>query len=277
MSNNNNTTQPLPTMASTKEEVVEILTPMTIHPGSNLRIFSANPILLRPPYTEPFGIQAATPIRLHNTGSIEVESTAPLDTRFVNGWNKLADELKVQILKHNLGCRPIHHYDARVKVNSKLLPHLQMSPDIARLAEETFYKHNTFVVTPYGSHWDRRFAYPPRRVNTYIRRLSIVTDMDSDWALLRKLARGDYGFENLRHVTLTYEFGTADTLLGLENGDDERRYLDEHWLSEPIVFHPEGEITLRGSWGEPEKDDELLELLRGRIKFGFVESGKEGS
>jgi hypothetical protein len=167
-------------------------------------------------------VWSATPIRIIGTrfseyGLVHIEPTASLQPSFVKGWNTLPDELKERILwcsvvtgipKENRETTDlIYHFEI-------LMHHLRTTPEMAKLACDMYYKHNTFVLEPhsdfslpwvFGRNRPKYLRYPKLSVNMLIRSVIFICGIyPAEWELLSRFARGDYGFENLRQLKLTF-------------------------------------------------------------------------
>ncbi|KAF2824624.1 hypothetical protein CC86DRAFT_383438 [Ophiobolus disseminans] len=92
--------------------------------------------------------------------------------------------------------------------------HLRSTPEIASFARELYYARNTFILQTH--HWsftgqphqrnEHYIAYPPRAVNVFIRSIVVkVSFLRMDLAHVRRLADGEFGFENLRQIIVLIE------------------------------------------------------------------------
>ncbi|KAF1971246.1 hypothetical protein BU23DRAFT_600377 [Bimuria novae-zelandiae CBS 107.79] len=133
-------------------------------------------------------------------------------TCFANGWNRLPDELRICILSFNLCSEePIPvDWPNNSRAHLKALHHLRMTPQIAALAQQTYYSLNTFHLQLHYTRPDPsvrptlRFLFPRKSVNHDIRRLhiEIVSLTVDSLRRLEKLAEGFYGFPKPQQVRL---------------------------------------------------------------------------
>ncbi|KAF2033349.1 hypothetical protein EK21DRAFT_109145 [Setomelanomma holmii] len=193
-----------------------------------------------------------------------------LTPAFALGWSKLPIELKTQILRHRL-VSPIGISSSltwkyitntmpttrHVTLAGRLRRHLAMGNDIASLAREVYYKHNTFIIRTSGEGLRYRVSLPPRSTRSLIRSLCIQVYLSSsNWDVLQRLAAGKYGFDELRHVTVhvRWPHRPDPTYIGL---------MPEKWHRwAAISFACRGEVVF-------EKD-------MAREKEGFVDRYLEG-
>ncbi|UPX12692.1 uncharacterized protein EKO05_0003231 [Ascochyta rabiei] len=143
-------------------------------------------------------------------------STEQLGTDFANGWRKLPNGLKAEVLKHNLvfGKRITHrrsngylHDPTTVEKagefdHGAILRHrIALGPEIAVLALQVFYEENTTEISC------NRFPIyvPPQNVRHYIVKLTWPKlDAQHSWPLSSKLATSASHFNKLRHLTLVF-------------------------------------------------------------------------
>jgi hypothetical protein len=132
--------------------------------------------------------------------------TVSLDISFASGWSNLPDELKAQILSHNLTFPEA--IDPCEESLLALYHHLRTSPEIAALAREAFYQSNTFRLRRhYGGsrrhqchrHLQHRIRLPHPSASALIRRVAIDISISrrADWSQLQKVSQGGHGFTNL--------------------------------------------------------------------------------
>ncbi|KAF1993628.1 hypothetical protein P154DRAFT_527622 [Amniculicola lignicola CBS 123094] len=165
---------------------------MNIHPSGDLRIWSASPIIIT------------------SEKSVRISSTSALGADFARGWHKLPDELKERILYFcTFLASPVDRFTAGRKLNApyweySLLRYLRMTPEIATMAMNLFYKRNEFRLFPCRQTTSRGgMLYPKPHFNRIIRRVVLKIDsIQKAWDNVKKLASGHYGFENMRHVRI---------------------------------------------------------------------------
>jgi hypothetical protein len=74
---------------------------------------------------------------------------------------------------------------------------------VHELTKEVFYARHKFLIRLAGIGASASFSYPPKHLNTFIRRVDISINVRTrDWKLLAKIASGKMGFENLRDLTI---------------------------------------------------------------------------
>ncbi|PSN67636.1 hypothetical protein BS50DRAFT_664951 [Corynespora cassiicola Philippines] len=145
---------------------------------------------------------------------------------FKDGWNKLPNEMKSEILQYVLKVDKLigkeEWYSVNDKVQRPLFRLLSTTPDIASLSKQVYYQKNMFVLRPSKESvnlFETRalpvfFAYPNPRINQHIRLLRISINA-LDWEWLVKFATGNYGFLNLQQLCVIVgghsEFWTAIT------------------------------------------------------------------
>jgi hypothetical protein len=153
-----------------------------------------------------------------NTG-LRILPLKPLGPSFVAGWYKLPPELKMEVLSHELILdHELSHYQdyelsrCQNYFISHMLPFLRISPETATLTQTVFYENNTFrlssgiYITQEYKHF-HTFAYPKPSINNLISRISFIMNemnygIDYDIPFLSKIANGEYGFRNLKEITV---------------------------------------------------------------------------
>ncbi|KAF1959198.1 hypothetical protein CC80DRAFT_545576 [Byssothecium circinans] len=137
----------------------------------------------------------------------------PNPASFVSGWMSLPDELKRQVLGHNLtSSSPVRLEDARANSGLNeifmLRHHMHTTSEIASLAREVFYKTNTFELTAdinrnYYRYTEFHLPLPGPTVRPLIFRLEYNFYFRwPDWDMFYRLMQGDYGLTGLKHVTV---------------------------------------------------------------------------
>ena len=146
-------------------------------------------------------------------------TAASLTADFARGWRKLPDELKCEILAHNLVFEtPIgRHYllqDARgswskdaARCDRVLHHHMCLGPEIAGLARQVYYERNTLALMgAYEISQSGNLTLPPHEVRKFVRRIILTSIcMFFFWtnkAALKFLARNHFGFAGLKHLTI---------------------------------------------------------------------------
>jgi hypothetical protein len=137
---------------------------------------------------------------------------------------RLPDELKIKILKEIL---PIDSYFSKSDFSSAqhrlnlllwkrpsvfqtvVVPFLAAVPELHGLINDVFYGSNTIFI----SNEPGEFMHPQPPMDHVVKRMELTTLMtDEDFSYLRKLGRGDFGFENLVQVDIVIDGMSADFL-----------------------------------------------------------------
>jgi hypothetical protein len=173
-------------------------------------------------YSLPFGSRAAKQHIVSKqtslvSGQEDDEATScssaelpPLTEDFAHGWRSLLDELKIEVLSHNLVLDQLI-FNLRVKSDwievdeceITYLHHMALGPEIASLAQAVFFEKDTIGADLDYPH--ERLLLPPRHVCRYIRRMvwpMIYILMPENWFWLEQLAKGAYGFTGLQHIQI---------------------------------------------------------------------------
>ncbi|KAF2875699.1 hypothetical protein BDV95DRAFT_603108 [Massariosphaeria phaeospora] len=137
-------------------EAVLLLTPMTIRPGTSVKIRSPTNFALYAGNSTPILLSAETSVTLQSTEWLYALPTLPLTDQFVRGWASLPDELKNRILACNLTSpdgvpgpyrqetRPLFWETKPPEIREWFYAHLRMGPEIAALSREVYYSGNIF-------------------------------------------------------------------------------------------------------------------------------------
>ncbi|KAF1842993.1 uncharacterized protein K460DRAFT_367913 [Cucurbitaria berberidis CBS 394.84] len=143
---------------------------------------------------------------------------AETTTPFLTGWNRLPDELKLQILKETVPRdtyfassfkKEIPHWRHRhVRGSWRTMLPLLSIPQIKGLALEAFYSQNEMGIMnnelrSYNSEERSVIYYPPRNMRDYITKLYIRSCPSvRTLELLINLGSGSTGMNHLRSVTV---------------------------------------------------------------------------
>jgi hypothetical protein len=209
--------------------------------------------------------------------------TVALDISFASGWSNLPDELKAQILGHNLTFPEA--IDPREETLLALYHHLRISPEIAGLTREAFYQSNTFRLRRhYGGsrrhqrhqHLQRRILLPHPSASALIRRVAIDISISrrADWSQLQKVSQGGHGFTNLRHANVVFDW--EETKWSTEEGGTEEMLVE--WINKcfggQIKFKCDGEVAFTGRvWlnymerASPAVVQKVEEVMRKKLVF----------
>ena len=132
-------------------------------------------------------------------------TVAPLAADFARGWRKLPDELKCEILAHNLVReKPIQRHEFLSETSSDdevLYHHMCLGPEIAELARETYAK-NTIILNN-SIRVGNFFLLPYER--KYVKKLVLpwlFIDDTQHWNIIEAFARHAFGFSTLNQVTI---------------------------------------------------------------------------
>ncbi|KAF1958159.1 hypothetical protein CC80DRAFT_546398 [Byssothecium circinans] len=166
---------------------------------------------------------AQTPIlickgaKITSNVTLYFQPAGPVGPDFVAGWNKLPDEILMEIVAQDL----FSIFGRRRYSDRAMLDQVRKTPQIAGIVMEAFYKYNTFELrlrrrgNKASEPEEVRFffAYPPRRFNNLVQFLRFRLTVQPDaFRFLRKLLEGEYGFENLRELDV--EVGYKGSCLG---------------------------------------------------------------
>lgn len=116
------------------------------------------------------------------------------------------------IIKENMTCSVRPSFRTRhVGFEQVLLSYCHMTPEIARLATEAFYKHNEWLFvldSPTNAIPCNNFnRYSSPTMNHMIRRMYITMCIRLMYInFLRKLSKGALGFLNLKNLAITMEW-----------------------------------------------------------------------
>jgi hypothetical protein len=187
-------------------------------------------------------ISTDTPVKslvLYSRQPVQLKPDYTLGATFVRYWDALPEELRVNIIAENMMAYPhrqaLRHSPERF---IKLYPHCRMTPQIARMATEAYYKNNEFLIQLTTGMPNR---YPPAPFNDLIRRLYLTMYIfRSQWTFLRKLSLGMLGFGNLKYIEIliSWHYPSKDV-----DGTEWDNFVDDT-LNDPIVFSCEGKVAL---------------------------------
>ncbi|KAF1958166.1 hypothetical protein CC80DRAFT_533990 [Byssothecium circinans] len=144
-----------------------------------------------------------------------LHAVGPMGAAFVDGWNKLAVELKVNILNIDLRKPYKIRYDDHP---ASLLRLLRLTPEMADLSKGFYYKTNTFELKPlqklattirHDLQYKPTLRGPPPTVRNLICKVVFKCSVNiKDWELLRTFATGTTGYTGLCHVEIRVEWGS---------------------------------------------------------------------
>jgi hypothetical protein len=194
-------------------DIVPLFNDLKIPGNTTMSFISATPIEV----SKGVFISSPGPITISTSEPMWVFPHAPLTKAFADGWTKLPDELKVQILSNLIPSSNFLFRDPsylKKRVCWKELQHYsQMTPEIRCLATQIFYRSNMFRLTVLdwltaGTTPVYLLRYPKPVVNMHIQRLEL--DLGSlspgSWQKLKNLSDGVYGFPALLNLRVLIDF-----------------------------------------------------------------------
>lgn len=185
-------------------------TPLRIY--SPLKLTSNEPIWITSPFHVALNevlINVRKPIEVLCPSGVRIATTEPLGKGFADGWGKCPDEIKTHILVCNL---TLNEAVTRDLQEDALQKYLRMTPEIAGLANETFYKSNTFKVDVRNYAWYGPPPlphmsicwHPPAMFGHHIQKIELCLELATyQWYHVGRLAQGQYGLSNLKHVKIS--------------------------------------------------------------------------
>ncbi|KAF2449925.1 hypothetical protein P171DRAFT_440358 [Karstenula rhodostoma CBS 690.94] len=233
---------------SSAEEGIDLKTPMFLQAPVFVRIRIRSPTTFfataeeDPMYPNWKSISTRAPVNslvLYSTQSVQLKPDYNLGPTFVRYWDKLPEELRVNIIAENMKAYPARQ-NPRFSMDlfTKLYPHCRMTPQIARIAMEGFYKHNEFLIQLNSGIPNR---YPPAPFNDLIRRLHLTMYIRrSQWTFVRNLSEGKLGFAHLKYIgiVVSWHYPPQDI-----DGTEWDAFVDETF-DHRIEFSCEGELSL---------------------------------
>jgi hypothetical protein len=212
---------------------------------------------------------------------VHIEPSADLEPAFAEGWNALPDELKIKVLSHNLlNSETIDHgimqYTPQLR---SLLHHLRTTPAIAAHSRDLYYTHNVFSLRPTAyTVLDTQLPlptgrycllYPTPAVNAHIRYIEFLCDLDARaWQFLLKFSNGNYGFGDIRYITLVFRA----SYLHLKYLEEFEGFI-ENAVGNGVRFGCEGHVVLMTEEEDLSDDDRrhmgrMNELMKRMVHFG---------
>ena len=136
-----------------------------------------------------------------------------LTPAFANGWRKLPNELKIEVLSRILPYRKTLHVEILSEIarrnngrtidfpiDPQLMWCLLDHPEFSDFMMDVLFNNHKFVVTSYLP----RHEYPLRSMFSNIKRLQLIVQANGpNWQWLAEVARGAHGFDSIREVDLT--------------------------------------------------------------------------
>jgi hypothetical protein len=197
----------------TKEEptVIQLTSSVTIAAGTALYVICNLPIEIESRDIHRFTISAASPTLITAPAAMAFTllPSGCLGPDFARGWQKLSDELKVNILRFNLIIDSYVEYGDTAtftEAHCLLYKHLAMGPEIASLSREIFYKENIFRLTSEIDFEDEESAFlPPLELRPLIRNIELYLCVQChDWCFMQSVLEGCRGFDNLQSLHIRF-------------------------------------------------------------------------
>jgi hypothetical protein len=264
-------------------EVLRVYRSLTVDMtnGPPLVVYSPDPIKINGAL-----VWSPGPIYIMNKEVVKITVTEVLGPEFLRGWNRLPDELKVEVLAHNLtfetglsraAFRSIRDNKDGLELETRmLLDHCLMGPDIQTLVNEVFYSKNRIYLQterhmygimellylPLGSllEPDMTVYYPHITKRSFIRRVVLgVYAIEPGWKHVAKLAQV---LPNLKHVTMWFQ----------DPRDDMKRFPVDcekfiKAVGEGTMFSCTGCIVLDSEGDVGGKKTALGQFLRSKVRF----------
>lgn len=214
----------------------------------------------------PMQIYCPNPVKIqYNNGDNHwLVPRAPLLPVFVRGWNKLPNELKINILEFNLICDTridLEIYDYHLDI---LHDHLRMTPEIADMSENIFFGKNEFefhiedLLELGGSDWN---YYRLAQISKLCLRVYVNHEhYEGSWEVIEALFAVLDCFTNLSHVILKIQWGTLLSSYGTVDPGDESKWLE---LLQSILG--DGQASVAADGEVIFLKDPKVDGLRGRI------------
>ncbi|KAF1958173.1 hypothetical protein CC80DRAFT_502965 [Byssothecium circinans] len=231
------------------------------------------PILLLTTYT-------LAPGRSTEEKPLTAQPHKHLDPKFASGWNKLSDELKVHILAYIvISDEPIdreNKWGSTLGGNKDLISYCSMAPDIAGLAREIFYSHNTFhigaqryVHDENNGHLVRRcLDLPHPSARPLIRTLKVSVHIaGSELKDLQNIAHGISGFSALQYVKVIVDIRSWNGMKFCNNDFTRARNLISSFFRGGIFFDCEGELEIIEAERWPELDSDVVKTVKRNVVF----------
>ncbi|KAF2635720.1 hypothetical protein P280DRAFT_484386 [Massarina eburnea CBS 473.64] len=195
---------PLSGIGSTISDLIPLFHTMSISANSTVTLVSPGRIEVAPGVF----ISSTAPITFFTTDHpYTVSANVPLGSGFVKGWNKLPDELKLQILSSVVSF-PTSPMNFKSVELTKLEPFIFMTPEIRALSTELFYGKTTILSTLGVRKLPPLFAQP------YVRKLELtmclcdlgLRNNNTAFAFLRRVSKGETNFQRLQHIRIIFSW-----------------------------------------------------------------------
>lgn len=207
-----------------RDNPLRLLVPFCLSAGQTIWIASPYVVELYNPY-EMMKIYCQDPIKLQCDDTICLAPRAPLLSSFARGWEKLSNELKVNVLKFNLTWNTSITYSKYKTYLDVLLHHLRMTPEIATISRDLFYSKNEFEFDVH--HLDGcDDAYWESIPFALIHRVCLKVDLDMNFS--EEITPLDMVLDrlvNVRHVILKLRWQSWRFLQLQVNEEDESSWI----------------------------------------------------
>jgi hypothetical protein len=162
-----------------ERQALELTTLMSVPARSEILVTCRGGMKLELSLGQHIILSAETPTTFFLPSVMRLEPLGQLGPDFVLGWRKLLEELRIQILAHNLvSPNPIRHTrDGSFTLSPTLYNYLAIGPEIARLAHETFYRENSFQFQRLLTSTNRCIKLHPAGIRLLIKRLTLVVEL----------------------------------------------------------------------------------------------------
>lgn len=165
---------------------------------------------------------------------------------FARGWHKLPEELKIEILRHNLvsptgikiSLETVYEdnkliFQKATTLSTVLGRHLAMGAFIAPFVRDIYYKDNIFIISSPPLSHRTITRLPPRQCRPLIRNLRVEVWLNSEGlSTIHTFASNQYGFDNARYITVHIRWPRRE--------DDDYKKVLKYWV---VSFECKGEVT----------------------------------
>ncbi|KAF1958168.1 hypothetical protein CC80DRAFT_502961 [Byssothecium circinans] len=194
------------------------------------------------PYQPVALIAANAPVMLRLSQGRWITSKAPLGCMFEKCWSRLPDELKLRVLRTQL----VQSLPVERANKAEFYHYLKMTPEIAALSKDIYYKENTFNIGPIplrgqsSLFGDIGLCGPALETRPFVHHLTFTLGIDPsgmEWRLLKRLANGEFGYTNLVHVEIQVPWDMKrrrDHRIDTSVKDWSSKY--NYWLSGSVEF-----------------------------------------
>ncbi|KAL1608006.1 hypothetical protein SLS60_002945 [Paraconiothyrium brasiliense] len=235
-------------------------------------------------YCNTTDIYCATPVKVQVRAKTWLLPHRDLGSAFANGWNKLADEMKLHILSQNL------RFDDCIAESSHeeykmLRHHLRMTPEIAVFSKEVFYSRNSMDLNglDISDPLDAEVAIPPQIAMPFVSRAQITVRLsrNNDWPVLFACFRILRKFPKFQYLRVVFEWTQNVYVRDLIEDSDKEKWIsvyESRVNPKNVEFGCKGEVIFRGIPVLENFDGELVtpndtvidnlyEFFKGKVLF----------